>query len=181
MKYNKTVKLKDGRECLLRNGTAVDGKAVHDCFYQAHAETDFLLTYPDENSFTAEQESEFLQSKTDSENEIEIISVVDGIVVGSAGIESIGSEDKIKHRAEFGVSVLKDYWGLGIGRALTDACIECAKRAGYLQLELDVVAYNKSAIALYESEGFLEYGKNPLGFRSRISGMQELVLMRLEL
>lgn len=103
------------------------------------------------------------------------------MIAGTAGIESIGSEDKIKHRAEFGVSVLKDYWGLGIGRALTDACIECAKRAGYLQLELDVVAYNKSAIALYESEGFVEYGKNPLGFRSRISGMQDLVLMRLEL
>ena len=77
--------------------------------------------------------------------------------------------------------MLKEYWGLGIGRALTDACIECAREAGYLQLELDVVADNKNAVALYESVGFVEYGRNPLGFRSRISGMQELILMRLEL
>lgn len=181
MKYNKTITIKDGRECLLRNGTAEDGKTVLECFNKCHKETDFLLTYPDENTFTEEQEAEFLKSETDSDNEIEIIAVVDGVVAGTAGIESLGSKDKIRHRAEFGISVLKDYWGLGIGRALTDACIECAREAGYLQVELDVVADNKNAVALYEAAGFVEYGRNPLGFRSRISGMQEVLLMRLEL
>ena len=34
---------------------------------------------------------------------------------------------------------------------------------------------------VYESVGFREYGRNPKGFRSRLSGWQELVLMRLEL
>jgi ribosomal protein S18 acetylase RimI-like enzyme len=80
-----------------------------------------------------------------------------------------------------GISVDKDYWGLGIGRALTKACIECAKIARYSQLELDVVAQNERAIALYESEGFAQYGRNPKGFRSRYSGWQELVLMCMEL
>ena len=75
----------------------------------------------------------------------------------------------------------KAYWGLGVGRALTKACIECAKRAEYAQLELEVVAENRSAIALYESVGFVEYGRNPKGFRSRLTGWQEVVLMRLEL
>ena len=75
----------------------------------------------------------------------------------------------------------KSYWGLGIGRALTEACIECAGAVGYVQLELEVVAENKSALALYRSVGFQEYGRNPKGFRSRLTGWQELVLMRLEL
>ena len=43
------------------------------------------------------------------------------------------------------------------------------------------MAENKNAIALYESVGFVEYGRNPRGFRSRRTGWQELVLMRLEL
>lgn len=60
------------------------------------------------------------------------------------------------------------------------ACIECAKKVGYLQLELEVVADNASAVRLYESVGFREFGRNPRGFRAR-SGWQELVLMRLEL
>ena len=59
--------------------------------------------------------------------------------------------------------------------------MECAKAAGYAQMELEVVAENKTAIALYESVGFVEYGRNPKGFRSRLTGWQELVLMRLEL
>ena len=73
------------------------------------------------------------------------------------------------------------YWGLGVGRALTKACIECARAAGYVQLELEAVAENKAALALYKSVGFVEYGRNPKGFRSRKTGWQELVLMRLEL
>ena len=75
----------------------------------------------------------------------------------------------------------KVYWELGIGRALTAACIECSKTAGYAQLELEVVAENRSAIALCESVGFEEYGRNPKGFCSRINGWQEVVLMRLDL
>ena len=64
---------------------------------------------------------------------------------------------------------------------LTEACIECAGSAGYLQLELEVVSDNNRAMELYKSAGFVEYGRNPKGFLSRHSGWQENVLMRLEL
>ena len=64
---------------------------------------------------------------------------------------------------------------------MTQAGIKCAKEAGYAQLELTVVAENVRAIALYQKEGFVEYGRNPKGFNSRISGYQEVVYMLLEL
>lgn len=181
MQYRRTIVLKDGRECLLRNGTERDGQAVMEVFNRTHAQTDYLLSYPEENSFTAEQEAQFLQKKTESANEIEILAEVGGAVVGTAGIESVGAKEKVRHRAVFGISVDRAYWGLGIGRALTEACVECAGAAGYAQLELDAVAENRNALALYESVGFKEYGRNPRGFRSRRTGWQELVLMRLEL
>ncbi|MDY3249883.1 MAG: GNAT family N-acetyltransferase [Candidatus Choladocola sp.] len=181
MKYNRIIQLKNGKECCLRNGVESDGQEVLENFNLTHAQTDFLLSYPDENSFDAVQESRFLKEKTESENEIEILAVLDGRVAGTAGIEAIGNKDKVKHRAEFGVSVAREYWGLGIGRALMEACIECARQAGYMQLELDVVAENTSAISMYQSAGFVEYGRNPRGFNSRLKGFQELVYMRLEL
>ena len=139
------------------------------------------MTYPDENSFTPEEESEFLEKKTESPNEIEIVAFVDGKVAGTAGIEQVGSKDKLSHRAEFGIGILKEYWGLGLGEALTKACIQCAKEAGYAQLELNVVAENTAAISLYKKLGFVEFGRNPRGFKSRISGYQELIYMLLEL
>lgn len=177
MKYNKVIRLKNGIECCLRNGTECDGQAVFDNFNLTHGETDYLLTYPDENCFDVMQESQFLKEKSESKNEIEIVAVVNNVVVGTAGIEAVGK----KHRAEFGISVAKEFWGLGIGQALTTACIECAKVAGYVQLELNVVADNVRALSIYKKAGFVEYGRNPKGFNSRLAGFQEVIYMKLEL
>lgn len=181
MKYRETIGLKDGRTCVLRNGTAADGQAMLDIYVLTHAQTDYLLSYPDEVTMTALQEAQFLREKTDSENEIELLAEVEGRIVGAAGIAALGKKEKIRHRADFGIGIDQAYWGLGIGRALIRACIELARQAGYSQLELEAVADNAHALALYESEGFREYGRNPRGFRSRYTGWQELVYMRLEL
>ncbi len=181
MEYRKTVILKDGSECLLRSGTEADGAAAKEIFDLTHAQTDFLTSYPEEHVMTAEQEALFLKEKARSPGEVEILAETGGRVAGCAGVSGLGSREKIRHRAEFGISVDRAYWGRGIGRALTEACIECAQAAGYSQLELSVVADNKNAVALYESVGFREYGRNPRGFRSRFTGWQELILMRLEL
>lgn len=181
MKYRETVTLKDGRECLLRNGEASDAEEVYAVFNLTHEQTENLLTYPDENSMDISGERAFLIEQEESDNAIEICAFVEGKLVGTAGIEPIGNKEKLKHRADFGIALEKAYWGQGVGRALTRACIECAKQAGYLQLELSVVSTNVSAIVLYKSEGFVEYGRNPRGFRTRSGEWQELVLMRLEL
>lgn len=181
MKYNQVIILKNGIKCCLRNGMECDGQTVFDNFNLTHGETDYLLSYPDENSFDVIQESQFLKEKSESENEIEIVAIVDDVVVGTAGIEAIGSKYKVRHRAEFGISVAKEFWGLGIGQALTTACIECAGAAGYIQLELNVVADNERAVSMYKRAGFIEYGRNPKGFNSRMAGFQEVIYMRLEL
>ena len=181
MEYRETITLKDGRTCVIRNGVAADGEGVLRNFVLNHAQTDYLMTYPDETAFTVEQEAQYLQKKAFSPDEAELVAEVDGRIVGQAGIARVGRADKVKHRATFGISIDIDYWHLGMGRALTKACIELARQAGYLQLELEVVADNEKALALYESEGFREYGRNPKGFRSRLTGWQELVYMRREL
>ena len=181
MRLSQIILLKNGKEALLRNGDSADGLPVFETFNATHAETDYLLSYPDENSFDPEQEAKFLEEKTNSPDEIEIIAVVDGKVVGTAGIEAVGRKHKLRHRAELGIGILKEYWGLGLGKALTKACIQCAKEAGYTQVELNVVAENEAAISLYQSLGFTEFGRNPRGFNSRISGYQELVYMKMEL
>jgi len=181
MKYYKKIVLKNGRELILRNGTAEDGKALLDNFNQCHAETDNLLTYPDENSFTAEAEAEFLDNKEKSEKEIEILAFVDGVIAGCAGFEAVGSKFKLQHRCDYGISILKEFWGMGIGSYLTEACIECSKAAGYEIMELTAVAENESGLNLYRKFGFEEFGRFPKGFKSRFSGYQTVVYMYLDL
>lgn len=55
--------MKDGRICILRNGTEKDGKAVFDNFILTHEQTDNLRSYPDESNITAEQEAQFLKMR----------------------------------------------------------------------------------------------------------------------
>ena len=181
MRYAKTVLLTGGMELLVRNAVESDARALRDIMQRTHAETDYLLSYPDEQSVDEEQEARSLAETERSDNEVELVAVVDGKIVGSAGVTAVGSRRKVVHRARFGISVLQEYWGMGIGRVIMDACIDCARRAGYTQLELEVVADNERALSLYRRAGFEEYGRNPRGYRSAASGYQELVHMRLEL
>ena len=181
MRYAKTVLLTGGTELLVRNAVASDARALRDVMQRTHSETDYLLSYPDEQSVDDEQEARSLAETERSDNEVELVAVLGGRIVGSAGITAVGGRRKVVHRARFGISILKEYWGLGIGRALMEACIDCARRAGYTQLELEVVAGNERAVSLYRRAGFEEYGRNPRGYRSTTVGYQELVHMRLEL
>lgn len=181
MRYTKTVLLTGGVELLVRNAVASDARALRDIMQRTHAETDYLLSYPDEQSVDEEQEARSLAETECSNNEVELVAVVDGKIVGSAGVSAVRSRRKVAHRARFGISILKEHWGMGIGRMLTDASIDCARQAGYTQLELEVVADNERAVSLYRRAGFEEYGRNPRGYKSAAVGYQELVYMRLEL
>ena len=181
MRYAKTVLLTGGLELLVRNAVASDARALRDVMQRTHAETDYLLSYPDEQSVDDEQEARSLAETERSDNEVELVAVVDGRIVGSAGVAAVGGRRKVAHRGRFGISVLQEYWGMGIGRVLVEASIDCARRAGYTQLELEVVADNQRALSLYRRAGFEEYGRNPRGYRSASSGYQELVHLRLEL
>ena len=181
MQYYKELLLKNGKSCIIRTADGSDAAGVLRCFLKTHAETDNMLTYPEERSFTEADERDFLDTRAARDNSAELCAVVDGEIVGTAGFDPVGTQLKLRHRATFGIGVLRDSWGLGIGRALTESCIALAKQAGYRQLELEVLAQNLAAISLYQSVGFLEYGRNPCGFRTRDGEDQTLVLMRLPL
>ena len=181
MDYEEKIVLKNGEQCCLKSLRFCDGKRMLNLFIGTHNETDFLLSYPDEITFDENSESSFLQALFESRREAEIGAFIGEKLVGSAGITAKGKAEKLSHRADFGVAVSKEYCGLGIGKALTIACIKCAKKACYKQIELEVSADNKAAIALYKSLGFVEYGRNAKGFKLRGGKYSALVYMFLEL
>ena len=107
MKYNKTVRLKNGRACVIRNGTQQDAQEVWNNFVLTHGETEFLTTYPEEVSYTLEQEEAYLKQKEESSRDAALLAEVDGKVVGTAGINCINAAEKTRHRASFGISIAK--------------------------------------------------------------------------
>ena len=164
---------------VIERATAADAAAQLAYLKAVGGETENLSFGSEGVPLTVEQEAEYLGAQEASPDNAQFLAKADGEIIGTASLNR--KPRKMSHRGEFGISVRKAYWGLGIGRSLMEACIQCARDAGYVQLELSVIAENTRAIAMYQKAGFLECGRNPKGFRSRTAGYQELVSMRLEL
>lgn len=156
-----TIKDKQDREIILRSAEEKDAEFLLDFLKITAAETPFLLREPDEITLSIEQEQDFIKAKKDSENEILLIAEIEGKHIGNCSLMSVGGFRRYRHRCEIAIALYQEYCGLGIGKAMLEMLLDIAKQVGYEQAELEVIANNKSAIALYEKLGFQKYGTFP--------------------
>ena len=156
-----TIKDKQDREIILRSAEEKDAEFLLDFLKITAAETPFLLREPDEIALSIEQEQDFIKAKKDSENEILLIAEIEGKHIGNCSLMSVGGFRRYRHRCEIAIALYQEYCGLGIGKAMLEMLLDIAKQVGYEQAELEVIANNKSAIALYEKLGFQKYGTFP--------------------
>ena len=126
-------------------------------------ETDNLTFGAEGLPFTVEQEREFLAGM-EGANAMFVAKMGDRIV-GSIGVHPAGGSERMAHRAGFGITVIRECWGQGVGSALLQTAIDFAKEAGISVLSLEVRSDNARAIALYEKFGFQKIGHFPDFFR----------------
>lgn len=80
-------------------------------------------------------------------------------IVGHAIFKAISPEHPwIKHIAEFGLMILADYWGRGIGHALLKILEDFANKIGISKIEAKVRVSNKRGLALYHKNGYVIEG-----------------------
>jgi RimJ/RimL family protein N-acetyltransferase len=182
MRYeSKTVTLKNGESCLLRSPTPEDAESLLLYLRQTSDETRNMVRYGDEITMTVDEEAAYLRDSENNPAACMVSAWVDGELAGNAGINPVGSLARLRHRATFGIAIKKKYWHMGIGAELIAACIEAARKIGYEQIELDVVAGNTRAAALYERFGFVRYGRRPNGMKFRDGTYTDEILMVLPL
>lgn len=86
------------------------------------------------------------------------VAELNGKVVGSVGI-SQNLRARLTHSGGFGLMVHADYWGQGVGSALTAAALDLADNwLGLMRVDLEVFAENSAAIHIYEKFGFVIEG-----------------------
>ena len=89
-----------------------------------------------------------------------LAAIVNGRVVGNAGVHARSDNPREKHVCSLGISIAQVYQGRGVGRALMTACLDFADHwANYSRVTLTVHADNARAIKLYESLGFQHEGR----------------------
>ena len=160
------IKLKDGREALLRSPKEEDVESTLEYLVISAGETDFILRYPEEcGKYTPEGEKKLFEQKNESPDEAMIMCVVDGRVVGNCEI-SFFKGMKTKHRASIGIALISEFWNQGIGTRMFEEMIRLAEsREGVLQMELEFVEGNARARHLYEKMGFRITGVRPNAIR----------------
>lgn len=159
--------LKDGRTLTLREAGPQDAEALLVFIEQVAGESENLTMGPGEFEMTLEQERAYLQASADSPTSLYLLAEIDGALVGNISF-SAGKRQRIRHTGEFGISVVRSAWGLGIGNHLLTYLIEWARSGGIVRkINLFVRVDNRPAIHLYEKYGFKIEGTETRAFYVR--------------
>lgn len=166
MKYKgHYIVLKDGTKCLLRSPNEQDSAVMLQYLKITSEETHYMTRYPEEIQLTEAKETEFLKNCIESEKDIMIAAFVDNKLAGNVGLNCVNDFIKLRHRANLGISIKKEYWNRGIGSNLIQEAIKMASIMGYEQIELGVFDDNIKAQELYRKFGFNEWGRVKSAFK----------------
>jgi RimJ/RimL family protein N-acetyltransferase len=154
----KTVQLKDGSAVKIREAEPSDAKQLLESIHKASGESDNLSFGAGEFDMTEADESEFLGKCQAADNQLYLVAVAGEQMIGSLHFAS-GRRPRTRHSGDFGISIIKDYWGLGLGAMLLNELIDWAKGTGFIKkIKLTVRIDNKRAIRLYQAKGFVLEG-----------------------
>lgn len=150
--------LKDGKKYTIRRTTTADAGSMIEYLYEIGSESDNLTFGKGEMNITLAQEEEFLENISKISNSLHIIAELEGTIIGSLNFTG-GGRPRIAHTGEFGVSVLKEFWGQGVGTNLVEYLIKWSKDTGIIRkINLRVRTDNLPAIQVYKKLGFCEEG-----------------------
>jgi ribosomal protein S18 acetylase RimI-like enzyme len=150
--HEKEFKIKD-LDYRIRSAVEADAEALSELRLQIDGETENLDREPGEAFIDPQGFQTLIKADTESDRNIFLVAETDGRLIGFS--RCAGTELKrFRHKVEFGVGVLKGFWGFGIGRNLLQESISWADENGIKKMTLNVMESNKNAKALYEKLGF---------------------------
>ena len=177
----KEITLTNNTVLTLRSPEEGDAQGMLAYLRTTAAETHFLLRTPEEVTLTVEEEKAFLRAVLDDGSRMMICAFAGSRPVASLAFNPVGSRVKLRHRAEFGLAIIRAYWGLGLGSLLMREGLLAVKSLGFEQLELSVYADNNRAIKLYERFGFEHFGRIRDAFKLADGTYRDDLLMGLKL
>lgn len=137
----------------IRPALVADSKRLSEIRLQIDGETENLdreqgEAYIDEAGF-----QHIIEKDAESKRNLFLVAEANGQIVGFSRCAG-NVLKRTAHQVEFGVGVLKDYWGHGIGKGLLKESIVWADANQIIKINLKVLETNEKAILLYKKYGF---------------------------
>lgn len=166
-------------EITIREAIPKDASELLKVYSQVGKETPFLILDENGANFTEEGLAKNLEQLYASINNTLFVALADKKIVGTANIKASYMK-RIEHIGEIGISILKDYWGLGLGTLMMEDLILWAQESCVIRrLELTVQARNIRALELYRKLGFSEEALMPRGAKTDDGEFLDVYLMSL--
>lgn len=153
-----SVTLKGGERALIERTTEADAAELIQYLEQVAGESDFLSFGPGEVGLTVEQEAALVRRLHGEGGGLMLKASIDGEIAALSTLVRL-PRPRVRHCGSFGLSVLRKYWALGLGRALSEAIVLEARQLDFTRIELRVRHDNPRAISLYETLGFRVEGR----------------------
>lgn len=143
----------------LRRATPDDAGAILAYLRRMGGETEFVTFGSEGIPMSEEAEASYIASVAQRDNAIFLLAVDGERIVGALTFAG-GERARLRHVGEFGVSVLREWWGRGVATALIREMLVWARKSGVVRkINLKVRADHERGIALYERLGWVHEGR----------------------
>ncbi|OLS03357.1 GNAT family N-acetyltransferase [Tissierella creatinophila] len=148
----------NGEKVIIRKANKSDAKELVEYVNIIGGQSDFLTFGVGEFNISIEEEEKIIENSLKKDNKLFIIAEYKGEIIGNLNFSG-GLRQRTAHTGEFGVSVLKEYWGNKIGEELVNYLINWSEETGIIRkINLRVRTDNERGICLYKKLGFVEEG-----------------------
>ncbi|WP_223590204.1 GNAT family N-acetyltransferase [Neobacillus bataviensis] len=138
---------------IVRSATESDAQSLSEVRLQIDGETENLDREPGEAYIDEAGFKQIIRNDTESLNNLFLVAEANERIVGFSRL--VGNNLKrTSHKVEFGICVLKDFWGYGLGKNLLSESIYWADSNNIKKITLNVLETNEKAIELYKRYGF---------------------------
>ncbi|MBS2968444.1 GNAT family N-acetyltransferase [Metabacillus sp. KIGAM252] len=137
----------------IRSAIIEDAKKLSEVRVRIDGETENLDRDKGEGLINIAGFEQLIKNDTEMPSNLFLVAVVKGEIVGFSRCEG-NHLKRYSHKVEFGVGVLKDFWGYGIGENLLKESISWADSYGIKKMNLKVTETNDRALKIYSRLGF---------------------------
>lgn len=148
---------------LIEKASPADAELILNYLKQVGSETNNLTFGSDGLPISVEAEASYIAQLEHSCDDVMLVAKDNGKIIGNASLNRLPR--RMRHRGNFSVAVLKDYWNKGVGSQLLSTIIDFAKANSFDIIDLQVRSDNLRAIHLYEKYGFQKTGTHPAFFK----------------